>query len=179
MISKFEIKTTEAAAFLLRNAGGSMNYLKLIKLLYLADRKAIKENGLPITFDNYCSMENGPVLSKTYDWIKGNTHPDYGDLWNSHIRLESRYDVGLFVDIENSHLSEDEINILNDILLEYGKYTPFQLVEITHRLPEYKTPPSHSSYPITNHELINVLEDDENERKSLLKDIELYKLINS
>ena len=34
-----EVKATQAAARLLRNRGGRMKYLKLIKLLYLADRE--------------------------------------------------------------------------------------------------------------------------------------------
>jgi hypothetical protein len=36
-----EKKATEVAAFLLKMRGGKMSYLKLIKLLYLADRESL------------------------------------------------------------------------------------------------------------------------------------------
>ena len=35
-----EAKATQAAAFFLQLRGGQMHYIKLIKLLYLADREA-------------------------------------------------------------------------------------------------------------------------------------------
>jgi len=44
-----EQKATELAAYFLKSGGGSMPYLKLMKLLYLADRKAIELDGSPIT----------------------------------------------------------------------------------------------------------------------------------
>jgi len=41
-----------------------MKYLGLLKLLYLADRDALKEIERPITGDRYFSLKNGPVLSR-------------------------------------------------------------------------------------------------------------------
>ena len=43
-----ERKAAQAASVLLERHGGSMPYIKLIKLLYLADREALIESGLPI-----------------------------------------------------------------------------------------------------------------------------------
>jgi hypothetical protein len=54
-----EVKATQAAARLLQNRGGRMKFLKLIKLLYLADREALSRSGRPITTDSYVSMDNG------------------------------------------------------------------------------------------------------------------------
>jgi len=179
MTTNFEKKTTEAAAFFLKKSEGRMKYLKLIKLLYFADREAISQIGLPITFDNYCSMENGPVLSKTYDWIKGNVGVNYGTFWASFIEKVNRYWVSLTSDPQTPDLSTDELEILQKVWEEYGKYSEFQLVEITHQLPEYKKPQAYSSLPITNQELISVLEKNETARNSLLEEIELYKFINS
>ena len=55
-----EDKATQAAARLLRLAGGKLNHMKLMKLLYLADRRALIQWGRPITFDWYVSMPHGP-----------------------------------------------------------------------------------------------------------------------
>lgn len=65
------VKTTQAAAFLLERHNGSMSKGVLIKLLYLADRELLSRRGQPLTGDQPVSMENGPVLSKTYDLTKG------------------------------------------------------------------------------------------------------------
>jgi len=48
-----------------------MNYLKLMKLLYLADRESMRRNGRPISGDRYVSMDHGPVLSQTLNLING------------------------------------------------------------------------------------------------------------
>jgi uncharacterized phage-associated protein len=58
-----ERKATQAAAYLLKRRGGKMSYMKLIKLLYFADRVALSRFGRPITTDRYVSMDRGPVLS--------------------------------------------------------------------------------------------------------------------
>src|SRR5688572_14417051 len=74
-------KTVQATAVLLQAAPGErMSYMRLLKLLYLADRRMMRETGSPITFDRVVAMKHGPVLSETYSLIKGE-HPDAG-VWS-------------------------------------------------------------------------------------------------
>ena len=49
-----------------------MSYLRLLKLLYIADREWLAETGESITGDRVYAMKQGPVLSTLYDLIKGN-----------------------------------------------------------------------------------------------------------
>ena len=56
-----ELKTAQASAYLLHKAGGTMEHLKLMKLLYLADRLSWKEYDKSITGDEYYSLPYGPV----------------------------------------------------------------------------------------------------------------------
>src|ERR1039457_6692110 len=65
-----EAKATQAATQFLRLRGGRISYIKLIKLLYLADREALIRWGRPITTDCYVSMDVGPVVSRIYDLIR-------------------------------------------------------------------------------------------------------------
>ena len=60
-----EQRVAQMAAYLLGRARGHTKYLKLMKLLYLADRESMKRHGHPISGDRYVSMEHGPVLSHT------------------------------------------------------------------------------------------------------------------
>src|SRR4051812_18447984 len=80
-----EAKTTQAALYLLKKRGGTMSYMKLIKLLYLADREALLRWARPITFDRYVSMDNGPVVSQTYRLIAEDLPPGETSYWQDHI----------------------------------------------------------------------------------------------
>jgi uncharacterized phage-associated protein len=64
-------KTVQAAALLLSHEPNqTTEYLRLLKLLYIADRESLKETERPIAGDRADSMKLGPVLSQTYDLIK-------------------------------------------------------------------------------------------------------------
>ena len=66
-----ERRVAQMAAYLLDHARTRMKYLKLMKLLYLADRESMKRHGHPISGDRYVSMDHGPVLSNTLNLING------------------------------------------------------------------------------------------------------------
>ena len=67
------MKAVQAAAVLLRNEGTKMTRLRLLKLLLIADRKSIKEMGVPILGSKIVAMDNGPLHSEIYDLIKGSS----------------------------------------------------------------------------------------------------------
>ncbi|HSZ59207.1 MAG TPA: Panacea domain-containing protein [Tepidisphaeraceae bacterium] len=85
-------KVTQAAAVLLKTeANRSMSRLRLLKLLYIADREALKERARPITGDRPVAMDHGPVLSHTYDLIKGT---DFASpTWERYLRPVGSRDV--------------------------------------------------------------------------------------
>jgi uncharacterized phage-associated protein len=64
-------KLVQLAAYILKKYNGTLNYTKLIKLLYLADRKSIETINRSMTEDKYVALRNGPVLSDLYNLIKG------------------------------------------------------------------------------------------------------------
>jgi uncharacterized phage-associated protein len=65
-----EKKAMQLSALLLKMNGGRMNYTKLIKLLYIIEREAMRRWDSPVIGDQYVSMANGPVLSRVYKRIK-------------------------------------------------------------------------------------------------------------
>src|SRR5271155_4089348 len=65
------LKTIQAIGVLLRADGVKrMNYMRLLKLLYMADRESLRETGRPITGGPVTAMERGPVLEEVYDLIR-------------------------------------------------------------------------------------------------------------
>jgi uncharacterized phage-associated protein len=135
-----EAKATQAAARLLRNRG-RMSYMKLIKLLYLADREALARWGRPITTDTYVSMKHGPVLSQVLDLITEGPNPFIGEtFWTRHISEPEHYEVFLKVNPPDDLLSEAEDELLDEIFGEFGHLNPWALVDLVHKLPEWKDP---------------------------------------
>jgi uncharacterized phage-associated protein len=129
-------KTIQAAAYLIkRRPGKTENYMRLLKLLYLADRESLKERGVPICGDAAYGMKEGPVPSRTLDLIKG--RDPSSAKWEQFIE-RSDYDVILKSDPGNLHLSPAEINILDRVATCFKSFDPFDLVEWCHdNLPEY------------------------------------------
>ncbi len=135
-----EKKATQAAARLLRLRGGRMSYMKLIKLLYLADREALLRWGRPISTDRYVSMDHGPVLSRVFNLTSDGDDPERPSVWAESISAPSNYEVELKGEAGNDELSEAEEALLDEIFQQHGDLTRWQLVKLTHKLPEWKDP---------------------------------------
>ena len=135
-------KVTELAVVLLREAGGSMEYIKLIKLMYLVDRAALNERGWPISTDVYVSMAHGPVLSRTYDLIREPPWPEHESVWQSHIRRKGTYHIELAQEpLTIEAMSENEIGIAQEVVAHFGSWPWQELVQYTHdHLPEWQDP---------------------------------------
>lgn len=140
-----EAKATQAAARLLRNRGGQMSYMKLIKLLYLADREALARWGRPISTDTYVAMKHGPVLSQVLNLI---TEPFSDDtFWAKHISEPEHFSVTLKADPAGDLLSEAEDELLDETSKKFGHLNRWTLVEMVHKFPEWKDPQG-SALPI-------------------------------
>jgi uncharacterized phage-associated protein len=142
-----EDKATQAAARLLQLAGGKLNHMKLVKLLYLADRQALLQFGRPITFDWYVSMQHGPVLSFTLDKINDSQPPDGTSYWHRFISERRDHEVELLDTVPRDQLSPAEEQLLDAVWSEFGKMTQWELRDYSHSLPEWRDPKG-SSLPI-------------------------------
>ncbi len=145
-----ERKATQAAARFIELAQGSINYTVLIKLLYLADRTAFLQWRRPITGDAFVSMKSGPVLSRTYDFIKGGSVSAY---WSEHISPRDGYYIQLKMPLDFDALSEQEMTLIANIFVEYGQLALGQLIELCHQLPEWQDP-GRSAFPIEPEDIL-------------------------
>lgn len=142
-----EAKATQAAGLLLALRGGTMSYMKLIKLLYLADREALLRWDRPITTDRWVSMDNGPVVSRIYGLIREEPAPGVPGEWARHIQASDRYDVSLIEPVDDDELSSAEVKLLRQIFALHGHKNRWELVSHCHELPEWRRP-NGSSMPI-------------------------------
>ncbi len=145
-----ERKATEAAARFLQLRGGTMHYLKLIKLLYLVDRRALLQWGYPITTDNYASMDHGPVTSRIYNLLVDEVPKPF---WSRYISAPSDYQVSLVSEAPADRLSRAEEGLIKEVFDEFGHWNRWDLVDYVHQLPEWKNPHG-SSIPIHIREIL-------------------------
>jgi uncharacterized phage-associated protein len=136
-----EKKATQAAARFLRHSNGRMNYMKLIKLLYIADRDALMRWGRPITTDSYFSLKHGPVLSQVLDLITEEPNPVASKtFWSEHISDPEHYSVSLNADPSDDQLSEAEEEAIDEVFAKFGHLSQWQLVDLVHQFPEWQDP---------------------------------------
>jgi hypothetical protein len=63
-------KLVQIVNYVLKKYDYRLNYTKLIKLVYIADRESLSCWGFAISGDNYCSAPKGPILSGLLDLIR-------------------------------------------------------------------------------------------------------------
>ncbi len=137
-----ERKAAQAASRLIQLSGGEMNYLALMKLLYLVDREALIRFGKPVTGDRVLAMKHGPVLSRVYDLVSCKKHHLPTSEWHNFIPRPSAYVCTLrFAGVPDlSALSEAELAVLDAVFAAHRAKSEWELVEFTHRLPEWRDP---------------------------------------
>ncbi len=131
------LKVAQAAAMLLRtDRSARMSRLRLLKLLYIADRELLAERGRPITGDRPVAMDHGPVLSRTYDLIKGEDVES--SAWQQFLKPEGPRDIVVASDPGVGLLSRSEIAKLNDVAMRFEQWNDWSVAEFTHRFPEWR-----------------------------------------
>lgn len=150
MLPRFrEEKAAELACLFLGRHGGEMSHLKLLKLMYLAERLALLRHGWSITFDRVVSMDHGPVLSRTYNLISNEPFPGRLSVFRDRIAVSKPHHVKLTdaTTPEHSPLSRAEIDLMNEVYDKFGSRSRWELRDYTHTLPEWEDPAG-SSTPI-------------------------------
>lgn len=135
-----ETKATQAAARLLDLRGGAMSFVKLVKLLYLADREALIRWGCTITTDRHLSLDNGPVVSRIYDLVQDEPPPNCFRIWRRFISEPRNYEVHLLGDPGVGELSRSEQELIDEVFAQHGRQDRWAIVAFSRSLPEWTNP---------------------------------------
>ncbi|MDR1007064.1 MAG: SocA family protein [Campylobacteraceae bacterium] len=145
----FEIKKIlQVISYLLSLNNGKMNFLKLMKELYLIDRESIAERDTSITGDVYYSLPHGPVLSATknlLDDLKSDDIDESNPLKDflqfiKNPKYNRIYDIVLEKAPEYDLLSEKDKEYIEKISKQFKNYSAKDIEQYTHRLPEWIDP---------------------------------------
>lgn len=142
-------KAAQVAAFFANAEQQPIHIIKLVKLIYLADREFMRRHGRPILYDDFYSMDHGPVNSTTYNLIKGEVQ-EAGD-WEEWVSSRKNHRFMAKRDTSREkldELSDAEFDVLRAVWGEFGKLNEWELRDFTHdHCPEWRDP-NGSSIPI-------------------------------
>lgn len=145
-------KAAQAIAYLASKNGGTINILRVSKLLYLSDRLSMERREFPITGDEFVSMPFGPVNSFTYSYING-VAPVRREAWAEYVSPRKGYLVSAAKEVvaeELTELSRGDLRIIDDTWDTFKDIVDqFELANWTHDYcPEWRDP-NGSSVTIT------------------------------
>lgn len=167
-----ETKTTQAATLLLKLNDGTMPYMKLVKLLYNADREALRRWGRQITYDALYSLKHGLVLSTTLNKAK-DADPAIETIWSEHIKTRG-YDSMIIKDPGDGELSDAEVELLEEIFEAYRGKDQFYMRDEHHdktKFPEWQDP-GESSIATDLGAILAAVGFDKSEREQILASME-------
>lgn len=150
-------KAEQVAAFFAIKAHGAISKLRLVKLIYLADRAFVDRYDEPMLYDRLVSMPHGPVNSITLNLL----NDELGGIGverlvepPDHNRIKLT-DNDLTVD-DLRCLSDAEIEVLEEVWQEHSGKSLTALLAYVHALPEWESPHG-SSIDIPYQKLFAVL----------------------
>ncbi len=116
--------------------GGSINYTKILKLIFFSDKLFLRKYWRLITGDIYSAMKMWPVASSTYQLI---SNPE---VFNEHKILENLttnwYDIVSNKKTDLDYFAEDELKILDTVYETFKEYDYKQISDLTHNYEEWK-----------------------------------------
>jgi uncharacterized phage-associated protein len=134
-------KATQAINYFASKEHGSIDMLKVLKLIYFSDRYHLRKFSRTITNDEYYAMNFGPVASGTKDILEFSSFLDHE---------EKEYALKYLTLIPNSkviksiketdldELSSSEIEAMDYVWKLLGSKHPKELSNLTHKYPEWQ-----------------------------------------
>ncbi len=116
--------------------------IKLVKLLYLADKYHLIRYGRTITNDDYYAMEHGPVGTTVKDVLSLDSFSISKKGYKYASTLLERVDENHFrakpdAKVAFDMLSESDKEALDFVIEKFGKMSQWKLRDYTHQYPEW------------------------------------------
>lgn len=149
-------KAAQMCAYFSVLSGGTIEKLKLIKLIYLSERKFLSKYHHPMLFDEMYSLPHGPICSNTLNGINGIIHDE---LWSKFIARNGNIVVAIkkFDRESCDEISDAELDVVSSTWDQFKDFTASQLRNYSHKnCPEY-TETKNSRFPISYEHIFQAL----------------------
>jgi len=146
-----------------------MNFMRVLKLLYLAEREVLRETGRPIVGDSVVATERGPVMENVHSLLHGQ-HAEFKK-FSQHFNTV-RYNLVMHLQPDVGELSEYEIEMIQRVASQHEDDDEWDLVQFTReQLPEWKkNDPGKSSRLISVEDILVAVGKTDAEVKEIIAD---------
>ena len=138
---EFDIEIATAALLLMARLGvPKFDQYKACKLLFLSDKRHLVKYGRTITGDRYAALEHGPIPSNSRDELKRLIDQDSGSLRDA-FEVDRNFQYPRLVakkSFDESVLSKSDVQVIQEIVSEFGAKSFGELRAITHETIAYK-----------------------------------------
>lgn len=134
-------KIIQALAYLATHTeGNTLSSIKAYKLLWLADRSHLRQNGRTITGDRYYALPKGMVPTDAKHLLDGDatvleTPSGYFEQW---IEKSGGHSYRAVNAPDLTEFSKTDIDVLDRVIALYGKKNGRELSELSHKYPEWQ-----------------------------------------
>ncbi len=136
------LKIKAVLLYLVNKFGKEVDYIKVFKLLYLAQKEHLRIYGLPVIKDDFIAFKAGPAPSKTYEICRvANNDFDNPNMQDYASSIEVIVKEGENGEIKYikakeaadlKRLSKSNIKIIDNIFNKYSRYSSSKLSTISH-----------------------------------------------
>jgi uncharacterized phage-associated protein len=152
-------KAAQICAYFALKNDGVIEKLKLIKLVYLSERRHLSDTQHPMLYDELFSLPHGPICSSTLNGIDGEIH---GHMWDDYIARNGNEVVAMrkFSRNDFDEVADAELDTLAAIWNEFGHMTASQIRNWSHKhCQEYKEVGPNRRAPISYRDLLKAVGD--------------------
>jgi len=110
----------------------NVDYYKVLKLLYFADKEHLINYGRTITGDTYYRLEHGPCPTNNYDLIKSRKSTLFTKKLNTDFDVETKHSIVALREPNLDYLSESDIECLNNVITNIGVKGFAEIKELSH-----------------------------------------------
>jgi hypothetical protein len=167
-------KLAQIVAYLMKRKVGvdRDNYTKNLKLVYWANREALRRWERPITSDDTFAMPKGAALSMLLDLMKVRAARRFQEVWDQYF-IKKDFDLLLESDPGSDFLSPRERALLAEVQDKFKDYSYGRMIKFMHdpkNVPEYSEP-GDTSRPITLDETLEKLGKNDHQRAIIAKEV--------
>lgn len=170
-------KLVQAVSYLLKKNKYRLNYTKLIKILYLADRASLDRINRSMTGDTYAALPNGPILNELYSLIRGKSrNREHQCFWDGRFSTDGYDLVSLSDKIPEGKLSRFEKKVLDQLDKQFHATSYDRVIDFVHdpkNCPEWRDPGT-TSIPISLSDILSSLGRSSEEIEQILQEESTY-----
>jgi uncharacterized phage-associated protein len=169
-----ENKASQVVAYFLKLSGNEMNYNKLIKLIYIADRRMLKKYGMVLVGGKYFALPYGPINASLLDDIHNLKRKNIINLfYNSfEIKASNKNIIILKNDPGEDYLSKINKKMIENLSSEFISKNFDEMITYCHKYCEEWKDPQNSSKEILIENIVK------NANQELIDQINLGIFIN-